>query len=261
VHGDTGCLAPDHLALAGVQADADLHINSPQRLDHAGGTAYGYLRGSGIGLRQHPAALRLHPSLGYFEKDAGGKSRQIATYPAMLALIQAPDGQAVTLHRTYLCDGRKLDVADAKKVLSAGIQGAAERLFQAGVQLALCEGIETELAVHRATGKPVWAGISAGNLEKLWVPETVREVCIYADNDAGGDFAGQCFAYALARRLKREEKATGPRQVRVFLPRHAGTDWADVWCQRAPSPDQDFGRVPAPPSTGALSGGKAAEGG
>jgi len=158
-----------------------------------------YLRGRGLTLHRHPPVLRFHPSLGYFEKGADGKSQQIATYPAMLALIQAPDGQAVTLHRTYLRDGRKLDAADAKKVLSAGIHGAAVRLFDAGAQLALCEGIETALAVHLATGKPVWAGISAGNLEKLWVPDTVREVCIYADNDAGGDFAGQCFAYALAR--------------------------------------------------------------
>ena len=37
------------------------------------------------------------------------------------------------------------------------------------------------------------------------------------DNDADGDFAGQAFAFALARRLKREEKNSGRRQVRVFL--------------------------------------------
>jgi putative DNA primase/helicase len=49
-------------------------------------------------------------------------------------------------------------------------------------------------------GKPVWAGLNAGNLEKLWLPDTVRKVCIYADNDADGDFAGQAFAFALARR-------------------------------------------------------------
>jgi len=205
--------------------------------------------------------LRFHPSLGYFEKGADGKSRQIAAYPAMLALIQAPDGQAVTLHRTYLRDGRKLDATDAKKVLSAGIHGAAVRLFDAGAQLALCEGIETALAVHLATGKPVWAGISAGNLEKLWVPDTVREVCIYADNDAGGDFAGQCFAYALARRLKREEKTTGPRQVRVFVPRHAGTDWADVWCQRATGPDQGRRQATASSSADRASGNRVALGG
>ena len=73
-----------------------------------------YLSGRGLTLSRHPPVLRFHPSLGYFEKGADGKSRQIAAYPAMLALIQAPDGQAVTLHRTYLRDGRKLDAADAK---------------------------------------------------------------------------------------------------------------------------------------------------
>ena len=206
---------------------------------------YGFQSGAQEITGKSPEALAYMLANGQAEKGADGKSRQIAAYPAMLALIQAPDGQAVTLHRTYLCDGRKLDATDAKKVLSAGIHGAAVRLFDAGAQLALCEGIETALAVHLATGKPVWAGISAGNLEKLWVPDTVREVCIYADNDAGGDFAGQCFAYALARRLKREERTTGPRQVRVFVPRHAGTDWADVWCQRATGPDQGRGQATA----------------
>ena len=138
---------------------------------------------------------------------------------------------AVTLHRTYLRDGGKLAALDAKKVLSAGINGAAVRLFDATEELAISEGIETGIALHLATGKPVWAGLNAGNLEKLWLPDTVRKVCIYADNDADGDFAGQAFAFALARQLKREENS-GRRQVRVFLPRHAGTDWADVWRQR-----------------------------
>ena len=100
--------------------------------------------------------------------------------------------------------------------------------------------------MHLATHKPVWAGISAGNLEKLWLPDTVRAVGIYADNDAGGDFAGQSCAFALARRLKREEKTTGPRQVRVFVPRHAGTDWADVWLQRQkPAGRTKTSRVPS----------------
>ena len=194
-----------------------------------------YLKGRGLALPAYPAVLRFHPALGYYEKDSAGKSRKLAEYPAMLACIQGPDGQAVTLHRTYLQDGAKLRATDAKKVLSAGINGAAVRLFEAANELAVCEGIETALAVYLATHKPVWAGISAGNLEKLWLPDSVRAVGIYADNDAGGDFAGQSCAFALARRLKREEKKSGPRQVRVFVPRHAGTDWADVWLQRQKS--------------------------
>ncbi len=197
-----------------------------------------YLSGRSLRMPAYPAVLRFHPALGYYEKDGAGKSRKLAEYPAMLACIQGPEGHAVTLHRTYLQHGAKLRAADAKKVLSAGINGAAVRLFEPSAHLAVCEGIETGLAVHLATGKPGWAGISAGNLEKLWLPDSVRKVDIYADNDAGGDFAGQCYAFALARRLKRDEKTTGPRQVRVFVPRHAGTDWADVWQQRQklPSP-------------------------
>ena len=191
-----------------------------------------YLNNRGLALPAYPKVLRFHPALGYYQKDAAGKSRKVADYPAMLACIQGSDGHAVTLHRTYLHDGGKLAAADAKKVLSAGINGAAVRLFEATEELAISEGIETGIAVHLATGKPVWAGLSAGNLEKLWLPESVRKVCIYADNDADGDFAGQALAFAFARRLKQAEKKTGRRQVQVFQPKQAGSDWADVWRQR-----------------------------
>lgn len=191
-----------------------------------------YLNGRDLALPEYPKVLRFHPALGYYQKDTAGKSRKVAEYPAMLACIQGTDGHAVTLHRTYLHDGGKLAAGDAKKVLSAGINGAAVRLFEAIDELAISEGIETGIAVHLATGKPVWAGLSAGNLEKLWLPDSVRKVCIYADNDADGDFAGQAFAFAFARRLKHEERKTGRRQVQVFVPKQSGSDWADVWRQR-----------------------------
>jgi putative DNA primase/helicase len=191
-----------------------------------------YLRGRGIALVDFPKVLRLHPCLGYYQKEGAGKSRKVAEFPAMLACIQGADGHAVTLHRTYLKDGYKATANDAKKVLSAGINGAAVRLFDPGEELGIAEGIETALAVHLATTMPVWAGLSAGNLEKLWLPPGVRRICIYADNDADADFDGQALAFALARRLKKEERTTGPRQVQVFIPRHAGADWADVWHAR-----------------------------
>jgi putative DNA primase/helicase len=149
----------------------------------------------------------------------------------MLARVENAQG-VVTLHRTYLHAGRKLDALDAKKVLSAGYSGAAVRLAQAGQELAVCEGIETGIALLLATAKPVWCALGAGNLEQLWLPETVRSVWIYGDNDADGDFTGQASAYALARRLKREPVPGGARTVRVLLPRLAGADWADVWCKQ-----------------------------
>jgi putative DNA primase/helicase len=191
-----------------------------------------YLCHRGLSLVAYPKVLRFHPALGYYEKDASGTSRKVAEYPTMLACIQGSDGHAVTLHRTYLEGGRKVVHRDAKKVLSAGINGAAVRLFEATEELAIAEGIETALAIHLSTGKPVWAAINAGNMEKLWLPETVRRICIYSDNDAHAEYDGQASAYALARRLKKEEKRTGQRRVEVFVPRHAGCDWADVWRSR-----------------------------
>ena len=191
-----------------------------------------YLKGRGLTLATYPTAIRCHPALGYFQKDGAAKPRKIAEYPAMLACVRSAGGDAVTLHRTYLQDSRKLMAPDAKKVLCAGFSGAAVRLGEPGDELALCEGIETGIAVMLATGKPVWSALSAGNLEKVVVPESVRQVCIYADNDADGDYTGQASAFALARRLKREETKDLPRSVRVFLPRNPGADWADVWQQR-----------------------------
>jgi putative DNA primase/helicase len=191
-----------------------------------------YLRNRGLSLSDYPKVLRFHPALGYYEKDHAGKSRKIAEYPAMLACIQGCDGHAVTLHRTYLKDGRKALQRDAKKVLSAGLNGAAIRLFDATDELAIAEGIETALAVHMSTGKPVWAAISAGNMEKLWLPPTAQRVSIYSDNDADTEYEGQTCAFVLARRLKKEDKKSVPRDVEVFVPRHAGTDWADVWHSR-----------------------------
>jgi putative DNA primase/helicase len=191
-----------------------------------------YLRRRSLCLRAYPIVLRCHPALGYYEKSASGRSIKVAEYPAMLACIQGADGHAVTLHRTYLQDGQKAPVPDARKVLSSGINGAAVRLGEAADELAVAEGIETALAVHLATAKPVWAAISAGNLEKLWLPAQVQRVCIYADNDADGGFEGQACAFSLARRLVRGTAPDGARAVRVFLPREPGHDWADVWRQQ-----------------------------
>lgn len=191
-----------------------------------------YLRGRGLILATYPTAIRCHPALGYFRKEGAAKPTKVAEHPAMLACVCSAGGDAVTLHRTYLHDGSKLAAPDAKKVLCAGFSGAAVRLGEPGEELALCEGIETGIAVMLATGKPVWSALSAGNLEKVVIPASVRQVCIYADNDADGDYTGQASAFALARRLKREEAKDMPRSVRVFLPRNPGSDWADVWQQR-----------------------------
>ncbi|AEF88739.1 P4 alpha zinc-binding domain protein [Delftia sp. Cs1-4] len=188
-----------------------------------------YLCGRGLGLDVYPGSLRFHPRLGYYERDGSGKSRKVAEYAAMLARIDGPDGQLVSLHRTYLSGGRKAALPDAKKVLTSGINGAAIRLFEPTDALGLTEGIENAFAVHLMKDIPVWPGLSAGNLERIWLPDTVRRVLIFGDNDANADFDGEASAYLLARRIRKEARHGIEREVEVHIPRKPGADWADVW--------------------------------
>lgn len=192
-----------------------------------------YLTNRGLRMERYPSVLRYHPCLGYYVRE-GNKSRKVAEYPAMLACVQGADGVAITLHRTYLQDGHKADLPDVKKLLSAGISGAAVRLFAAGDELAVAEGTEKSIAVHLATEKSVWSTLSCGNMEKLWIPDTVKRLCIYADNNANGDFDGQASAYALARRVKKDaRRKERPIQVDVFVPKAAGEDWENVWFRKS----------------------------
>lgn len=203
-----------------------------------------YLRGRGLNLPRQSQALRFHPALDYFESRSEpdqDKQRSVVKYPAMLAQVVNSSGQVIGLHRTYLSDGKKILSPDAKKVLmleslpgqvSQGNSGCAVRLSEASDELATCEGIETGIAISLGHNKPVWPALNAGNLEKLRIPDSVRRLCIYADNDADGSFTGQASAYALARRLVRESAKRGPLEVHVFVPKRAGEDWADVWQRR-----------------------------
>ena len=188
-----------------------------------------YLAGRGLGRDIYPAPLRHHPRLGYYERSGDGKNQRVAEYAAMLARVDGPDGRMVTLHRTYLTAGRKAPLADAKKLLSTGMSGAAIRLFEPVEELAVAEGIETALAVQMLRNIPAWAAMSAGNLERVQIPDSVRRILVYGDNDADGDFDGEASAYALARRLRKEARHAAPRDVEVLIPRKRGSDWADVW--------------------------------
>jgi putative DNA primase/helicase len=138
----------------------------------------------------------------------------------MVAEIQGPVGDLVSLHATYLGDGCKAAVASPKKMLPpvGTIRGGAVRLIEGRPLLCVCEGIETGLAVASHTGLPVWAALSAGGLESVAVPEGV-DVVIYGDNDES--HTGQAAAYALAKRLG--------RRARVLIPPETGQDWLDVW--------------------------------
>ncbi|TSJ91678.1 zinc-binding protein [Chitinimonas sp. BJB300] len=195
-----------------------------------------YLAQRGLYLESFPACLRHHPALPYW-CEVKGEPKQLGCFPALLAQVIDAKGQVAALHRTYLTDsGHKLalshpetgEALPAKKLMvrsERATEGAAMPLYapDAG-RLALTEGLETALAVHLGSGLPVWACVSAGGLERVVLPDTVRDVFIFADHDASQ--TGQRAAERLTRRLQK----AGLR-VRTRHPAQVGRDWLDVFNQ------------------------------
>ena len=188
-----------------------------------------YLTGRGL-PPEAPEALRFHPSLPYYNEG------YVGSFPALLARLQAPDGEVVSLLRIYL-DPKgtaKLNLGDdypAKKLVSVGaqgtIKGSAIRLDEAGSVIGLGEGVETMLAVRAATGQRCWACGSAVALESVVLAPDVATVHIWADNDFSG--RGQAAANKAACRLQAEG-----RLIFVHTPECPGTDWLDIYANDGP---------------------------
>lgn len=192
-----------------------------------------YLASRGLHLDAFPACLRLHPALPYW-CEVAGEPKALGQFPALLAQVIDREGQLAALHRTYLSpEGHKLallhpesgEALPARKLMvrsERATQGAAIPLYAPSEgRLALAEGLETALAVQLGSGLPVWACVSAAGLERVVLPEGVRDVFIFADHDPSG--TGEKAAVKLAKRLQ----VAGLR-VRTRKPAQAGTDWLDV---------------------------------
>ncbi|MFM2057601.1 MAG: hypothetical protein RLY71_1986 [Pseudomonadota bacterium] len=170
-----------------------------------------------------PACLRFHPGLSYWHDGA-----ELGTFPALVAAITSPAGELLALHRTYLTrDGSKADVPTVKKLTGAAgpLAGGCIRLAApAGEVIGIAEGIETALSASLASGLPVCAAYSAGNLAAWQWPREVRTLAIFGDADQAGREA--------AERLRQRACAAALR-VNVLTPTTEGADWCDVWANRA----------------------------
>lgn len=145
------------------------------------------------------------------------------TRPAMLALVQRPDGEAANIHRTFLGPNGKADMDNPRAMMPGNIpDGSAVRLFPVhGERLGVAEGIETAFAAAARFGVPVWSAINATMLAKWEPPAGVSEILIFGDSDT--KFAGQAAAYQLAAKLAGKHGL----RVQVHLPETLGRDWAD----------------------------------
>jgi len=175
-----------------------------------------YLQSRGLTQPTTPDLL-FHRALAYWDDRTAR--------PAMVGAVRSASGETIAAHRTFLApDGSaKADVPKPRKLLGSPAGGAV-RLGEIGSSgaLAVSEGIETGLAVMTACPDlPVWAALSASNLERLELPAEARHVVILADHDVNG--AGQRAAAALANRMVAEG-----RLAAIALPPHAGDDFNDL---------------------------------
>lgn len=202
-------------AEAARRACNDLWMRSVPLIDN---DASQYLATRGL-QGPYSNALRYCPSARV--SDCPGRQ----TLPAMVAMVMGPDGKPVTLHRTYLDGPAKALIAAPRKLMAGGMpDGSAIRLGAHDGCLGIAEGIETALAVTRATGIVCWSAINATGVRKFAVPDDVRELHIFGDNDP--KFGGQSAAFDLAYRV-----ATGRQPiaaVTVSIPPNSGEDWAEV---------------------------------
>jgi putative DNA primase/helicase len=180
---------------------------------HRGDHVDKWLRFRRIELDLFPSCLRTAARIPYYDD-------RFTHWPAMLALVAAPDGTASTIHRTYLTkEGFRAPVGKPRKVFSPPTKGSAVRLSPPAPMLGIAEGIESALSAAKLFGVPVWAGLCASGIQNFEPPDGTRELIVFADNDANG--VGQRAAEAIAARL------SDRISVSVRIPDRPDSDWND----------------------------------
>jgi len=181
--------------------------------------AKAYLESRGI-LAASPA-LRFHPRTPLGPK---GRARFL---PAMIAAVSLDEG-SIAIHRTFLSTEALGKAAFEKPKRALGALGeAAVRLFApVSGKLGLAEGVESAMSAYALTGIPVWATLGNERFGLVSVPESVTELHLFVDHDAGGELAASRGLAAYARE---------GRTIHVRKPSSRDTDWNDeltAWLRR-----------------------------
>jgi hypothetical protein len=129
---------------------------------------------------------------------------------AVMACVQRRDG-VVTAVQVKSIGGRR--------ITRGWLGGGAVQLTPpCEGELGLAEGVESALSATQLFGVPCWATLGAGRLDAIDLPNCVRRVHLFPDNDDAGRAAVDCAKRRYTNQLL---------PVRTWWPPD-GLDWNDV---------------------------------
>lgn len=181
--------------------------------------AVAYLDSRGLWPLPPDCGLRAHVGIDYWHDG-----QRVGRFPGLVAEVRDLSGDLVTVHATYLQNGRKLDGHEPRKLLSplTGREGCAVRLMPVTEVLGIAEGLETALSASALDGIPAWASLNTALLGKFEPPPAVKTLRIYADRDEAGLLA--------AGRLM--ERLQGRVRFELRLPSAPHKDFNDLLLSR-----------------------------
>ena len=205
----SGTVAADRPEKRAFNSNARRLWQSATVISHS--PAEGYLAQRGI--------LRASDQLRYLERTPLGPRGEVQFLPAMLAAVTADIG-IIAVHRTFLdtASAKLASFERPKRALGSLGCGAVRLAPPVAGRLGLAEGIESALSAMQLSGVPCWATLGNERFGLVAIPECVRELHLFIDNDPGGELANQ-------RALKAYSASC--RVIQSRAPASAGFDWND----------------------------------
>lgn len=111
--------------------------------------------------------------------------------PAMVGAVQRPDGVVVAVQATILTPKGDKAVIAIPKITTGALGAGAVRFAKAAPVMGIAEGIETAMSAQALADMPVWAALGCQRLQRVELPEIVKEVHVFGDNDMPGRDAAQ----------------------------------------------------------------------
>jgi putative DNA primase/helicase len=157
--------------------------------------------------------------LRYLGRTPLGPRGAVEFLPAMLGAVTTDSG-IIAIHRTFLegAQARLASFERPKRALGSLGYGAVRLAPPVQGRLGLAEGIESALSATQLFDIPCWATLGNERFGLVSIPESVRELYLFIDNDAGGTLAEEraLKAYAAPNRVIHSRAPTSP-----------GFDWND----------------------------------